>query len=129
VLRVAHEYSIDAAQRLVYIRMWGKITRAEVMVTRSEVANDARLRPEFSELIDLTGTTSVSAITADDVRDLASVELDSVARRAFVAPDPVAFGLARMYGSLREMKNAPDEVAVFHKIEDARDWLGLGQSI
>jgi len=105
--------------------MWGEITRTEVMATRSEVANDARLRPEFSELIDLTGLTSVDAITTDDVRAIASAEIDSVARRAFVTPDPVAFGLARMFGSLREVKKAHDDVAVFHTIAEARDWLGL----
>ena len=105
--------------------MWGEVTRAEVMATRLEVANDARLRSEFSELIDLTGLTSVDAITAEDVRVMASAELDSVARRAFVTPNPAAYGLARMFGSLREVKHARDEVAVFRTIEEAKEWLGL----
>ena len=122
---VPHEYSIDVARRLVYIRMWGEVTQAEVMATRSEVANDARLRPEFSELIDLTGLTSVNTITTNDVRAIASAEIDSVARRAFVTPDPAAFGFVRMFASLREVKNARDDVAVFRKIEEARQWLGL----
>ena len=105
--------------------MWGEITRAEIMATRSEVANDARLQPEFSELIDLTGLTSVNSITTEDIRAIASAEIESVARRAFVTPDLATFGLARMFGSFREVQNAPDEVAVFRTIEDARQWLGL----
>jgi hypothetical protein len=120
-----HEYSIDAARRLVRVRMWGELTRAEIMATGAELSNDPLLRPEFSELIDLRGVTSAIAISAEDVRAIASAALSPVARRAFAASDLAMFGLARMFATLRDLTETREQVGVFRTLEEAEAWLGL----
>ena len=119
-----HEYSIDSAQRLVRVRMWGALTRTEILATVAELVGDPRLSPDFSELIDVTDATAAE-IHTDDIRAIAGALLDRVARRAFVAPDPAVFGLARMFGAFRDMKDATEHVAVFRSIREAEEWLGL----
>ena len=49
------------------------------------------------------------------------------ARKAIVVGDGVAYGMARLFQSLRE--SAPDEVALFHDPAEARRWLGLRRSL
>ena len=120
-----HEYSVDTAHRLVRVRMWGALTRTEILATVAELVDDPRLSPEFSEVIDVTGATAAE-IDTEDVRVIAGALLDSVARRAFVAPEPVTFGLARMFGSFRELKGSAEHVGVFHSVREAEEWLGLG---
>ena len=120
-----HEYSVDPAHRLVRVRMWGALTRTEILATVAELVDDPRLSPDFSEVIDVTEATAAE-IQTDDVRLIASALLDRVARRAFVAPDPTVFGLARMFGSFRDMKGTAEHVGVFRSTREAEEWLGLG---
>ena len=122
-----HEYGIDTARRLVSTRMWGALDRAEVLKTALELSEDPKLLPGFSELIDLR-EASATAISAEDVRAIASAQLDPVARRAFVVPDELMFGLARMFATLRELKQVPEDINVFRTIEEAETWLGLRQT-
>ena len=122
-----HEYAIDTAKRLVKARMWGDLNRAEVLKAALELSADPRLLPGFSELIDLR-EASATSISAEDVRAIASAPLDPAARRAFVVPDDLMFGLARMFATLRELEQVPEDINVFRKIEEAETWLGLRQA-
>jgi hypothetical protein len=119
-----HEYAIDTAKRLVKARMWGDLNRAEVLKAALELSADPRLLPGFSELIDLR-EASATSISAEDVRAIASAPLDPAARRAFVVPDDLMFGLARMFATLRELEQVPEDINVFRKIEEAETWLNL----
>jgi hypothetical protein len=38
------------------------------------------------------------------------------------------FGLARMFATLRELKQVPEDINVFRTIEEAETWLGLRQA-
>jgi SpoIIAA-like len=120
-----HEYSVDGNHRLVRVRMWGALTRAEIMETVAELSRDSRLERDFSELIDLRELTSVDSITTADVRAIAYASLDSVSRRAFVASNLLIFGLARMFASLRGLRPDSEEVSVFDSLEAAEAWLGV----
>jgi hypothetical protein len=46
-------------------------------------------------------------------------------RRAVVTEKDEMFGMARMYQSLRETHDKPDQVQVFRDMAGARRWLGL----
>ena len=121
---MAYEYAVDTERRLVRVRMWGDVTTAELLRLVQELGGDPRITPDFAELIDLAAA-SVKTITARHLRDLAASALDPVARRAFVTADALAFGLARMFESLRAANQAPEENAVFMDLAQAEAWLGL----
>jgi hypothetical protein len=119
---MSYEYAVDTERRLVRIRMWGTLTKAEILGVVQQLIEDPQVWPGISQLIDLREASS-TAITADDVRQIASVSLDPVSRRAFVTPDTLTFGLARMFESLREIKHAPEQIAVFTTLQEAEAWL------
>ena len=121
-------YSVDLEQRLVLVRMSGALTRDEMFACTNSLRNDPRVTSEFSELVDLRGLTSVEAVRAEDVRAMASGSLSPAARRAIVAPDNAAFGLSRMFESLRGAKGAPDQTVVFRTMQEADVWLGLSST-
>ena len=77
----------------------------------------------FDQLWDLREVTEIS-VTPDTVRQLASARsFKPGARRAVVAPNDLAFGLARMFQLLHD--EAPEEFRVFRSVKGARSWLGL----
>jgi hypothetical protein len=122
---MSFEYSVDVEERLVLVRMSGALTREEMFACTASLRNDPRVTSEFSELVDLRALTSVEAVRVEDVRTLASGPLSSATRRAIVAPDNAAFGLSRMFESLRGLKGAPDHTVVFRTMGEAEVWLGL----
>ena len=122
---MAFEYSVDMERRLVLVQISGAITRDEMFACTDALKKDSRLTSEFSELVDLRGLTTVEAITPDDVRTIAAGSLSPAARRAIVASDNAAFGLSRMFESLRGAKGAPDRTGVFRTMREAEAWLGL----
>lgn len=120
-----HEMSVDVDKRIVTIRMWGEIAGEELRVAAGQIRGDARVQAGFVELIDARDVTSVTAIQAKDIRELAASVLDPSSRRAFVAPDSAAFGLARMFAALRKIKDAQEDIGVFRTMPEAEAWLGL----
>ena len=122
---MAYEYSVDADRKLVLVRMSGVLTRDEMFACTATLRDDSRLTSDFSELVDLRELTSVEAVRLEDVRTMASGSLSPAARRAIVAPDNAAFGLSRMFESLRGVKGASDETGVFRTMREAEVWLGL----
>jgi hypothetical protein len=104
--------------------MWGVVTRSEIMTVRYAVANDPLFKTALSQLIDVQ-EASTSAITTQDVQALAFSNVDPVARRAFVARNPDAFGLARMFHALHSLKHSHEQVNVFRTMAEAEAWLGL----
>jgi hypothetical protein len=105
--------------------MSGVLTRDELFSTVAELQEDAEITPDFSTLIDLSEVTSVDAITGEIVRSLAAAPIKAVARCAFVAPSPAAFGIARMFASYRDARGNPERIGVFRAVRDAEDWLQL----
>jgi len=110
---------------MVMVRMWGPLTAGEIRTAVAEIVEGVPQSEGYLELIDLRGLTSVDGIASPDVRAIASSPLDAASKRAFVVPDPTAFGLARMFATFRSLRQTGDEVGVFRTIEDAENWLGL----
>jgi hypothetical protein len=119
-----NEYTIDAEQHLVRVRMWGALTQAEILTVVGRLIADPRCLPGFLQLIDLR-EASTAAVTGDHLRQIASSDLDPASRRAFVVADPGTYGLARLFAARREMNRAPEQIAVFTNIAEAEAWLGL----
>ena len=121
---MAYDYAIDRDQSLVYVRMYGPLTLAEIREAGQKIASHPEVTAGFGELIDLRDATT-DAVKADDVRDIAAAPLNAATRRAFVTSDVLTYGLARMFEIYRELNRKQEEVAVFRDITDAERWLGV----
>jgi hypothetical protein len=121
-----YEYTIDAKRRRVRIRMWGTLSKGEILTLIGDLQRDPRLSAAFSELIDLR-EASTEQIGGDEVREIAAAALDPASRRAFVVPDSLTYGLARMFGTLREVEGARERIAVFRSPDAAETWLDAGE--
>jgi len=121
---MAYGYTMDRQRRMVHVWMSGPLTVAEVREVAGKIAADPEVTGSFVELIDLREATT-DAISADDLRSIAAATLDSATRRAFVTSDTLTYGLARMFGAHRELNRKQDVVAVFRRIADAEQWLGV----
>jgi hypothetical protein len=122
------EYQIDHERRLVMATGHGTLTDQDVFGYQCDVWS----RPElmgYNELVDMTAVDDIALPSTQRVRDLAalSAAMDSPqtsSRFAIVAPEKLAFGLARMFQIYREMDpRSTKKVAVFRSLEAAEAWL------
>jgi hypothetical protein len=119
-------YIIDKERRLVISTGEGSVTFAEMKAHQDRLRADPDFSPEYRQLIDCRAVTHVEAFN-DEVRILAGIKLFSrTSRRAFVAGSSFIYGMARMATTYAELSNPGSEVAVFHDLASAWEWLGLG---
>jgi len=115
-------YKIDKPRRLVMSTAAGVLTKAEVLSLQDQLRKDPDFDPTFSQLSDLTHVTEMN-ITGADMRELAArTPFSPKSRRAVIASNDLAFGLARMFEQFRETKG-DQGIRVFRKLEDALDWV------
>jgi hypothetical protein len=118
-------YKIDKEQRLVTSSAWGVVTRDDVFSHQEKITADPDFVPTYSQLLDFTRTTELK-FSAADVQAFAVKRIFAPnAKRAIVVPDGELFGLARMFEILRDAKG-DEGIRVFTKMEEAREWLGVG---
>ncbi|MEO8201142.1 MAG: hypothetical protein ABI679_11520 [Gemmatimonadota bacterium] len=116
-------YNIDPHRHLVLSRGWGVVTNDDFMVHARELTEDPRFQPTFSQLSDLRDAERLELDTFT-VRRLAAISpFGAGSRRALVVSSDLAFGMARMFQTLREGNG--EELQVFRDIDAALDWLGL----
>ena len=125
-------YAIDHANRLVVAAAEGVVTDEDVFGHQREVWSRTELA-WYDEIIDMTHATDIAVPHADRVRELAklSASMDVKGPRSrfvIVAPGDLAFGLGRMFQTLRgnEASNRKD-VEVFRTLEEATRFLGLAK--
>ncbi len=123
------ELRFDPGRRMVHSRLFGVVTDEDFLTLTRAVIESTEMRPGFSELCDLRDATRVE-ITADAFRrNIVMTEpLDRdtsrrAARIAVVATEDAAYGVARMYETIRQ--ESPVQVRAFRDIDAAHDWLGL----
>ena len=125
---IAHR--VDSAARVVVAVGYGVVTDADVFAYQRSVWS----RPDvvgYSELIDMSQVTEFETPPTSRVRELAAlaVGMDGAAtttRLAILAPGDIAYGLARMYQSHRELHpGSRKDIEVFRSIEEALAYLGL----
>ena len=101
----------------------GVATDEEFLSHQRLLTRDPDFKPNYRQLLDGREITSVK-VTPDGVRALiAGNPWGKGARRALVAADETAFGLARMFELGRP--NPEDEFRVFRSMSEAREWLVL----
>ena len=116
---------IDSSLGVVFSTFQGVVTKEDISGQVKEFKINPAFQPSFNHLIDTRGTTRFDIRIAD----MRTVSLHSIfnekSRRAVVADEDETFGMARMYQSLREAHEKPDQVQVVRDMAEARRWLGL----
>ena len=117
------EFVIETDRRIIRTTIRGAVTRGEILAFRARLARDPAFDPDLPVLIDVRDTNS-EELTSLDVRGVAETsKTHPGVRRAFVATDAMAIGLARLFGTYRELKEGQEDTAVFTTLESAERWL------
>jgi hypothetical protein len=111
---------VDVPGRLVITLCIGEVTLNEISATFSEIRNHPGFHPDFRQLSDLSLASSIP-LRFPDLYHLqqACDPFSNQGKRAVVAPDPVPFGLSRMY---QLIVNNPN-FEVFRSLPDALTFL------
>ncbi len=89
-------YVIDQERRLMISTGWDRVTFAEIVAHRGQLASDPEFDPEFDQLVDGRAVTELD-LSLEDAKAIASRSLfSSSSRRAFVASDLAILGMARL---------------------------------
>jgi len=100
----------------------GVFTMADALGHQEKLLKDPDFDPSFSQLMDVTGVTTVE-LGGEDMRRLASRSIFSPnSRRAILVNTDLVFGLARMFEMLRE-DFGEQGIRVFRDLGDALDWV------
>jgi len=114
-------YDIDKQQRLVVSRLWDVVTNDEVDDHNRTLRTDPDFDPSYRQLIDLSGITEIRITTPKVTATAQDQYFTPGTRRAFFAPEDVAFGLARMFATRAEA--AGQKIGVFRDRKKAEEWL------
>jgi hypothetical protein len=115
-------YKIDKERRLVMTTAFGVVTKEDLLDHQDKLMADPDFDPTFSQLLDFAHMTKLD-LKAADVKLLAERNIFAAnARRAFVVPEDVAFGMARMFEMLREGKGEQG-IRVFRTLEEGLGWV------
>ena len=114
---------VDTANRLIVTTCWGVVTYSEVIEHQNRLRGNPDFSPEYSQIIDATGVTSVQ-FSSDEAQILVRrLPFKSGSYRALAASSPAVFGMARMLQTLRELAGGEECVAVFADLSSAVKWL------
>ena len=121
---MAIEYGMDPDRGLWHVVIRGELTLEEILRSRAEVLEHPDFDPALPQLIEVERGTRIRVGTPD-LRELGRDEKQAMAKRArrvIVAPDDVAFGLARLYEFTVGRRY---DVLVVRSLEEADGALGL----
>lgn len=111
------EYEIDRRRRLVHTKAWAELTDEEALTHQRRLKSDSEFDPGFRQFLDFTAVEHFG-ITPKGIHKLASRDpWGAGARRAFVAPGDLAFGMLRMHEFL--LSDESQELAVFRSAREA----------
>ncbi len=117
------EYKIDLQKKLITQTVWGETSFSDLQNNREKMRKDPDFDPSFSLLWDGTKVVSL-AISSDEIRTLSQNQVYlHTSRVAFVAPQNLVFGLARMFEAYYSMHDNPARTRVFRHRADALEWL------
>ena len=118
------EFYIDTARRMVFSRVLGVVTVADVVTHMRQVIAHPDFQRSFNQLSDFRPCLDLD-IPSESLRDFATKQLfERTSKRAFLVNSELQFGLGRMYSTLREL-NDHEAVQIFRDEPAALAWLGL----
>jgi hypothetical protein len=120
------DYLIDADARVVFTVAIEEFTLADAVGHMDRLQADPHYTPTLSQIGDFRDVTRVD-VSGFDVRTLAKRTLfDRDARRVLVIRKAIAYGLARMFTTLREMRG-DTSLKIVRDLGEAADWVGVGR--
>ncbi|MCE9568257.1 MAG: hypothetical protein K8U57_40170 [Planctomycetes bacterium] len=118
------DFFIETRLGVVFSKATGVYGKADVVDHMDRLQSNPDFRPQFNQLADFRDV-SIMTLSADDIRQLAKRTIFSVSsRRAFVVTGELEFGLARMFGTYRELAGESG-IVTFREMKDALAWLSL----
>jgi hypothetical protein len=116
---------INAVDRVVIMTVIGELWDQELLSLANELKKEPQVEPDFSLLIDLRQAKGGN-VTRVGVSALAKVPLalSPASRRAVVVPSELGFGMARMYGLMRDERDGT--MQVFRDFDEAQRWVATG---
>jgi len=116
-------YIIDEEREMVLTRGWSTMCGDDILMHAHHLGADRRFVPRYRQLADLRAVTHVD-VSENAVWVLANDSpFGPGARRAIVVSSNVAFGLARMFETLRD--GCGDQILVSRDIDEAIRWLEM----
>ena len=121
--------TVNTAERVRYSVLSGSVNDKELLDAYARSLEAPDFDPSLNGLVDARGVRQMD-VTPAGLRRLADLiqtvdRLQLPTKVAIVAESDVAFGMARMYQSIRASGGAPSEHRVFREMAEARAWLGL----
>jgi hypothetical protein len=122
------DYRVDHALRRVVARGLGLLTDADFVSYQRELWSQPGVTG-YDEIVDMRDVTDIEDVSSERIFELANLsasmdDRNSRSRFAIVAPSDLHFGLARMYGSYRNLHaTGTKQVNVFRSMEEAECWL------
>lgn len=114
-------YQIDKARRVVLSTGSGHLTAADILAHQRKLLSDPDFDPTYSQFMDFTAVIG-NDISGDDIRAIAATSVFSAySRRAVLVTTDEQFGLARMFGLIRE-GHGEHGIRVFRDRRDALRW-------
>jgi hypothetical protein len=121
-------YHIDTDKKRVFSSGSGHLTYEDLSGHMNRLAKDPKFDPRYSQLLDFRYVKTIG-FNSEHVIELAEIRIFSPeSKRAFVAPDAVKFGMARMYESYRIPKGDL-KIQVFTDYDEAIEWLDLEEPV
>jgi hypothetical protein len=118
-------YAVYREHRLVISTGSGCMTWNEIKERQDQTKTEQTFNPEYDQLVDLRAVTSFE-LSGEQVRILARRKIfSSSSKRAFVAGNPTAFGMSRIWETLTELSDNQSHIRVFDNLSFALSWLGL----
>jgi hypothetical protein len=118
------EFYIDATRQMVFSRGHGIVTSGDIEGHMRRLKMHPEFQPAFNQLLDFREASEID-VPNQDLRELATRSIfDRTSKRAFLVNSDLQFGLARMYGTLRDV-HGQEVVRVFRDQAAALAWLGL----
>jgi hypothetical protein len=116
--------TIDVGQRVVMVTYYGEVHDAEILDFAAVIRSDPKFDPSFSEIVDFS-QVSGGDVSTEAIRELSRREsiFNPTSMHVAIAPQPVAFGLTRMFQGLAGQRRP--NVVVVRTMEEARKALGL----
>ena len=121
-------YTIDVARGIVFTRVFGVITDDDLREHARKLKSDPQFKPTFRQFADFSEVTGVEVTAAGVASIIGSANpFPSDAVRAVLAPNPTAFGLARLF----EARHEASAMLVTRSREEAERHVGLapGESL
>ncbi len=116
-------YRLDQELRTVFATAKGVIGESEIREYQRELAGDPAFEPDFNSIFDLTDVSQFTVTGEENQRLAHSTPFAPMARRAYVAPDPLKYGMSRMYAV--QVEPTGEHTHAFKTMAEARKWLGL----